>query len=420
MSSPFGEPALEYVSLEVFPEILGKIDIHPYARELFKKKAKVAVFKIRGLKAEHFHYLKEEAIAVGADVAVPYFPEDRAFSNSEYDIFALLVSDLKRLEELSDRLAKQPVSSLRKIGHQIKEFLLKNSLKHGLVHLPHGKEIDLSSTSVMGVLNVTPDSFYDGGRYCELTSALRHAEEMVNSGAKIIDVGGVSTRPGSEPVSEDEELERVIPVVRELSKLLSGTEVVISIDTYRSKVASMAIEEGASIVNDISGGTFDENIRSVVARSGALVVVQHIKGTPADMQKNPEYKDLMFEIKSGLLLRARKFVESDVPPEKIVLDPGIGFGKRWEHNYEILKRIDELRLLGFPLLVGHSRKSFLGALTGEPPQNRLIESLSVAFYLALKDISIIRTHDVLETSRVIKVAQAIKMGSSSYRLFVDS
>lgn len=258
----------------------------------------------------------------------------------------------------------------------------------------------------MGILNVTPDSFSDGGRFFDSKRAVDRALQMEEEGADIIDVGGESTRPGSEPVPLEEELRRVIPVIEALAKRLS---VPISIDTYKAEVAKRALEAGASVVNDISGLRFDPKMAEVVADSDAAVVIMHIKGTPKDMQTNPHYDDLFGEI-IGYLREGIEIARAHgIGEDRIVVDPGIGFGKTAEHNLQIINRLERFSVLGRPLLIGPSRKSFIGmVLGGVPPSERLEGTAAAVAVAVLKGASIVRVHDVKEMVPVVRVAEAIR------------
>ena len=261
---------------------------------------------------------------------------------------------------------------------------------------------------IMGIINVTPDSFYSDSRVGRVEEAIKRARKFVSQGAAVIDVGGQSTRPGSVEIPEEEELERVIPVVEELAKIIPD-RVFISIDTYRATVAEEALKRGAHIVNDISGLTFDERMPRVIRDYGAGVIIMHIRGVPKDMQKNPYYDDPVLEIKKELLDRIEIAHRNKISDEQIVIDPGIGFGKRVYDNLMILNQIDQFLDMGYPVLIGHSRKSFIGKVLGiEKPEDRLAGSLAVAAYCAMKGVHIIRTHDVLETRHVIDMIHAIE------------
>ncbi len=267
--------------------------------------------------------------------------------------------------------------------------------------------LDLSKkTHIMGILNVTPDSFSDGGMYLDKKTAIDHALKMVDDGADIIDIGGESTRPGAEPVPLEEELRRTIPVIEAISKKVN---IPISIDTYKAEVARRAIEAGAAIVNDISGLRFDAEMASVVAESGVAVVVMHIKGTPRDMQKNPEYHDLFGEIIEYLEGSIQIARNAGIQEGRIIIDPGIGFGKRPEHNLQIINQLHRFSVLGRPILIGPSRKSFIGLILDNLSPAERVEGTAAAVAISiLKGASIVRVHDVKAMSRVARVADAIK------------
>jgi dihydropteroate synthase len=258
----------------------------------------------------------------------------------------------------------------------------------------------------MGVLNVTPDSFYDKGKFFDLKSAVKHALDMERQGADIIDVGGESTRPGAMDVSQDEELRRVIPVIRAISKKVKAA---ISIDTRKAGVALAALEAGACIVNDISALRFDPEMPRVAAKHRAFVILMHMKGTPRDMQLNPVYgdvvKDIIKSLKASIAMAKRSGIEED----KIIIDPGIGFGKTVEHNLEILRKLGNFRKLGYPLCIGASRKSFIGKiLDSKDPEDRLAGSLATAAIAALNGADIVRVHDVGLTRQTVRVVDSIK------------
>ncbi len=260
-------------------------------------------------------------------------------------------------------------------------------------------------TRIMGILNVTPDSFSDGGRYLEKSSAVERALRMVAEGADIIDIGGQSTRPGSEPVSTEEELRRTIPVIEALSGKL---DVPVSIDTCNAVVAKAAIGAGASIVNDISGLRFDPSMPAVVAEEGIPVVVMHIRGTPRDMQKDPHYEALIPEIMDYLRQSVRIAEDAGVASDMIVVDPGIGFGKTFSHNLEIINNLRQFTLLEKPLLVGPSRKAFIGGILGGiPPEQRLLGTAAAVAASVLNGANIVRVHDVSEMAMAAAVADAI-------------
>jgi len=267
---------------------------------------------------------------------------------------------------------------------------------------------DLSSrTHIMGILNVTPDSFSDGGRWLDPGRALARGLEMAEEGADGIDVGGESTRPGAAPVDADEEARRVLPVVRALRAQLPQGRVRISIDTRKADVAAAALDAGADIVNDITGLRGDPKMAQLLGRRAPAAVLMHIRGTPATMQQAPFYADLMREIADELRASCRLAREAGLADDRIVLDPGIGFGKTVDHNLAILERLPLLADLGRPLLVGVSRKSFLGAVTGSPVDERLEGSLAAGAVAIVRGASILRVHDVRASVRMARTVDAI-------------
>ncbi|MDP2980592.1 MAG: dihydropteroate synthase [Candidatus Omnitrophota bacterium] len=261
-----------------------------------------------------------------------------------------------------------------------------------------------SRTYIMGILNVTPDSFSGDGIYQDAEKAVETAERLVEDGADIIDIGGESTKPGSEPVTIEEEIKRTIPVIKKLSKRI---DVPISIDTAKSEVARLALENGASIVNDITGLGSDRKMIGVIKEFNAKVVVMHIKGTPQTMQANPEYGNLIQEIKDKLRTIIEKAVIGGIKKENIIIDPGIGFGKTLEHNLEILNRLFEFKELGLPILVGPSRKSFIGKLTGAEPDKRIFGTIASVAIAIKNGADIVRVHDVKEIKQAVAVSDAI-------------
>ncbi|RMA93172.1 dihydropteroate synthase [Hydrogenothermus marinus] len=279
-----------------------------------------------------------------------------------------------------------------------------------------GKFLNLGTkTIIMGILNITPDSFSDGGIYYKnIEKAVERASQMLEEGADIIDIGGESTRPGATPVPVEEELERVLPIIQAIRKEL-GNKFFISIDTYKSKVAEEALKAGADIVNDISAMSFDKNMANVVSKFDCPVILNHIKGTPQNMQKDIYYDDVIDDIVLFLSEHINYGIKKGIKKDRFIIDPGIGFGKKVEHNVEIIKRLEELKILGFPILIGISRKSFIGSilknLLGKseyPPKERLNGTLAATAYAVIKGAHIVRTHDVKETAEFLTILDTIR------------
>jgi len=274
-----------------------------------------------------------------------------------------------------------------------------------LLSTRHG-EIDMrQQTALMGILNVTPDSFSDGGRYLDPQEAIARGLELVLEGADIIDIGGESTRPGARPLTVAEEMERVMPVIRGLRREIS---VPLSIDTCKAEVARRALDEGVDVINDISALRFDTAMVSLVARESVPVVLMHMQGTPQTMQQDPSYQDVVGEVKDFLGRRIGFALEAGVGPEQIVIDPGIGFGKSLEHNLLLLRALPSLASLGRPVLVGASRKTFIGKILNVDPAERLEGSLAAAVAAVLGGANMIRVHDVKESRRAVRVADALR------------
>jgi dihydropteroate synthase len=275
--------------------------------------------------------------------------------------------------------------------------------RHGVIELER-------RTVVMGILNVTPDSFYDGGRRADPRSAAAHGLALAQAGAEIIDIGGESTRPGSQPVSAEEELERVLPVIRALRKAVSA---VISIDTTKAQVARAALEAGADIINDISALRLDGGMAGLIASEKVPVVLMHMQGSPRTMQLEPHYHDVVTEVREFLAAQVRFAIAGGIDPGKIVIDPGIGFGKTLEHNLTLLRHLSSFTALGQPLLVGVSRKAFIGRILNLNADDRLEGSVAAAVATVMAGANIVRVHDVKETVRAIRVADAIRYGAQS-------
>ena len=250
---------------------------------------------------------------------------------------------------------------------------------------------------VMGILNVTPDSFYDGGKHFDLVDTQKRVDSMIKEGAEIIDIGGESTRPGSKPVSVEEELERVIPAIKYISE---NFEIPISIDTQKAEVAKKAIESGACVVNDV-GGLRNEDMISVVAEMNVPVIIMHMQGTPENMQRNPQYGNVVEDIKEWLEERIIAAEKAGIKRSDIIVDPGIGFGKNLKHNLELLGRLNEFKGMAGGVLLGASRKSFIAMMTGNEDGDRLTGSLSAAIMGVTGGVDILRVHDVKETRKTI-------------------
>jgi dihydropteroate synthase len=288
-----------------------------------------------------------------------------------------------------------------------KQIITKPEEIKRVIPLAEGRQIALTRPLVMGILNLTPDSFSDGGRHESPEAGLKHALEMVADGADIIDVGGESSRPGASPVQPEEELRRVIPTIE---KIREKTDVCLSIDTYRAETAAAALDAGADIVNDISALRWDEKMAALVGERKAPVVLMHMKGRPGDMQDSPSYEDCPGEISEFFAERIQYATDAGIDKGKLILDPGIGFGKRLSDNLDILRNLSRFRELGLPLLIGTSRKAFIGMLTpGESAvSERLGGSVAAAVASVMNGADIVRVHDVAPTVEALRVIQGIR------------
>ena len=303
---------------------------------------------------------------------------------------------------------KQPDGSLTAELQQ----LLNNLNKNQWQYRSGNREIPIEAPLWMGVLNVTPDSFSDGGKFLSVDAAVQRAHQLVREGAQWLDIGGESTRPGAERVSAEEEWQRIGPVIDAIVR--EYPDVIISVDTYKSEVARRALEAGAHIINDISALSFDPRMAEVVAHFGVPVVLMHIQGTPRDMQKNPHYTNLMDELIAFLDRQIAFALKYGIT--QIIVDPGIGFGKRWEDNFEILRRLQEFRVWGYPVLLGVSRKSFIGKLVNEPnPEHRLGGTIGANLVGWQHGATIFRVHDVAAHMQAFSVTANTKILKANFR-----
>lgn len=380
---------------------MEKVNAHPASFPIFERKADIILLKVFEVPSPGANVIKQEMLSLGGDAVVHKNAVDCKVEKSDI----ILMGTKKHYEALLNKLEKVNYFGLKELREELDEYFKTKKPDH--IESPWGRRITFESTRLMGIINVTPDSFFAGSRKEGLKEVLEAASDMVKNGADILDIGGLSTRPGSEPVEEEEELKRVVPAIKAVRQ--EFPQIPISVDTYRARVAKEALDAGADIINDISGLQFDENLVKVVAEYKAPLVLMHIKGTPRDMQKNPYYDDVVREIAEYFCERMEFAIASGARPEGIILDPGIGFGKSYEHNLEILSRLKEFKSLKRPLLIGASRKTFIGKALGDlPPEERLEGTLAVTALCALNDVDIVRVHDVRENRRVLDLVEAVK------------
>jgi dihydropteroate synthase len=378
---------------------MARIGVCEGGIDAMRGKARTLVIKIVDAGVPAAHVLKQQMLSIGGDAAVARDVITHRVDSTD----VLIMGTVNQIRELAQKLAWQPFG-LPELGERIVGLL--DTLDAGTGSVLKAREHELPvgrRTHVMGILNITPDSFSDGGNYLRPTAALDRALVMVEEGADIIDVGGQSSRPGAAPVSEQEELDRAIPVIERVHEEWPGP---ISIDTYRDAVAQAAIAAGASIVNDITALTADPLLAQTVAETGAACVLMHMRGTPADMQRNPVYGDLIGEITYFLSAAIDRAKAAGVGTDHIVVDPGIGFGKTTEHNLAILRRLPELAVLGRPILVGPSRKSFIGNVLDVPVEDRVEGTVATAAYAVAQGASLVRVHDVRPVARAVRMIDA--------------
>lgn len=382
---------------------MKKVGVDPTGVKLMEGKTLHLNLKVEGIEPRTANLLKQELLSLGGDVAV----DGRGLDCSAKQTDALLMGTQKHFEKLILKLESYP--DLQPIGQSIKETLKNISRTHYSIHCRKGTLNLGKRTLLMGVLNVTPDSFSDGGLFFDKEKAIANGLRMVEEGADIIDIGGESTRPGSKPLELEEELRRVIPVIESLAEKV---DVPISIDTYKSTVAQKAIEAGAQMINDISGLHFDQSLAKIAVEEDVPIVLMHIRGNPETMQKGVHYNSLFSEILIYLKDSVQRAESAGLDPRQIIIDPGIGFGKTIEDNLLIIKNLYEFRVLGKPILLGTSRKTFIGKILNAEVRDRLEGTLSTIAIGVLNGAHIIRSHDVLQAKKAIAVADAIRLAGS--------
>lgn len=378
---------------------LERIGVDPSGIVRMLPKLELLPILVPHLRPAAANILKQELLSLGGDAAVAR--GSVACSVEKTD--ALLIATRKHLSALCAKLAQQPFG-LADLADQLRELLAHLAAPASSWRLAR-RTLELKKPLIMGILNVTPDSFSDGGRYVAVEAAVNHALQMEDQGADIIDIGAESTRPGAPLISAEEELQRLLPVLEALDGRLSAP---ISIDTWKAPVAEAALHAGAEIINDISGLTFDPSLANVVARHQAGLVLMHTRGKPESMQQDTCYQDLMGEIADFLQRSIQSALAAGLSREQLVVDPGIGFGKDIAGNLEILRRLSELAGLGCPLLVGTSRKRFIGAiLSQERPEDRLFGTAATVALAVSQGARILRVHDVRAMRDVALMAHSI-------------
>ncbi|MGP8072041.1 MAG: dihydropteroate synthase [Thermoplasmata archaeon] len=398
---------LEFESLAEVARELERTESEPEGVALMAPKGRIYAIRLDDVSLKAAPLLKQELLAAGGDSAHARGIADHSAPATS----AVLLATWGQYRRLLPKLGRQPFR-LRAIGEEV-DRALRAYVRHGLreVRTAHGKLLLGDRPRVMGVVNVTPDSFSDGGKYLDAKVAVAHAEWLASEGADVLDIGGESTRPGATPVSPDAEWRRVEPVLR---GLVGQVTVPLSIDTRHAEVAERAVDAGVDLVNDVDGLRDPAMIR-VVARTNAAAVVMHLRGTPATMQDDLQYADLRGEVFRWLAERTDAALAEGIGEDHLLVDPGVGFGKSAEQSLELLTHAGEFRSLGYPVVVGASRKSFLGwALGSKDPEERLEAGLAAAVVAAERGVELIRTHDVGPTVRALAVVTAARRGATTW------
>jgi dihydropteroate synthase len=391
---------LHVTSEEEALDVLKQVEVDPYGVEAMLPKMIHLNILLEGVECKIANIIKDEMLSLGGDAALSRDALGSRIGRTD----VILTGTLKAIRRFTEKIAGGPLGS-DGYAERIRETLSNLASKSAIFRTSR-REITVGErTLIMGIINATPDSFSDGGRFSGPMTAVEEAIHMVEGGADLIDIGGESSRPGSDPVSEEEELRRVIPVIRGLSGKIS---VPLSVDTMKSSVAREALAEGAEIVNDISSMRYDNRMAGVVAEAGAAVILMHMRGVPKTMQTGDlSYRSLLGEVISFLKERIDSAGECGIAPVQIMIDPGLGFGKSALDNMRLIRRLSEFKILGRPIVTGVSRKSFIGHVTGGSPQERVEGTAASVTAAILNGSRVIRVHDVQTMKKVAAMADAL-------------
>jgi len=394
---------IEFADLSESKKELKEINCDPSGINIMASKSIFRAIKLDQVRSVAANIIKQEMLSIGGEAAIAYGSVNLSVKTTDL----IITGTLKQFKLLSAKLLLHQFG-LPEIAKKISKALkcydsAPAPIKVKGRALPFGKR-----TYIMGILNVTPDSFFDGGKFLDVKAAVSQAELMIKAGADIIDIGGESTRPGAAPVPAELEINRIIPVIRELKR----KKVIISVDTRKAKVAEAAVKAGANMINDISGLRHDPKMAKVAAKYKVPIVIMHIKGTPRTMQSRTHYKDVMMEILEHLEKSIAIAENAAILRSQIVIDPGFGFGKTPEQNLKILKNLRELKVLGLPLLIGTSRKSTIGKILDLPAGQRVEGTAATVAVAILNGADIIRIHDVDQMKKVAKMTDAIARGNA--------
>ena len=391
------------INKELLGEAMASIGAHPASLPIFAHKSEIVPYKLLGVRTPAANILKQEMLAAGGDAVVP----TGCIVNADKYVNVVLLGTLKQYKIVLKKLELMQYFGLKQVATELQEAVAAALEPAALrTTLADGRVLTYDKMCVMGILNITPDSFYEGSRVSALADVVARAGQMLEQGAQVLDIGGESTRPGSDSVDGDEERRRVLPVIEALRR--EYPEAVLSVDTYRADTAEAALSVGADIINDISAMEADARMADVVVRTKAPIILMHMRGTPKNMQQNCQYQDVVQEVAVYLAQRAQLLREQGVGADKIILDPGIGFAKDVEQNLRLMRDLHVLTSFGYPVLLAASRKSTIGAvLGGIPAAERLEGTIATSLQAVYAGAQMVRVHDVLPNVRAIRMLEAI-------------
>ena len=387
------------INKEMLPEALAGIGAHKDSLPIFAHKSEIIPLKLLEVRTPAANIIKQELLAIGGDAVTPA----GAVTCATKYVDVLLLGTLKAYKVLLKKLDQMPYFAIPKVAADIRAALEPAVLQ---TTLADGRVLTYEKMCIMGILNITPDSFYAGSRVPQMDTVVERAGQMLEHGAGILDIGGESTRPGSDSVDGEEERRRVLPVISALRR--AYPEAVLSVDTYRADTAEAALNAGADIINDISAMEADPRMAEVVVKSKAPIILMHMRGTPKNMQQNCEYKNVVEEVAVYLAQRAQLLREQGVGADKIILDPGIGFAKNVQQNLLLMRDLHTLTSFGYPVLLAASRKSTIGTvLGGVPAEERLEGTLATSLQAVYAGAQMVRVHDVQANTRAVRMLEAM-------------
>ena len=378
---------------------ISALGVHPASVGIFTAKSSIVPLKLTAVRTPAANILKQEMLAAGGDCAVPA----NCILNNTERMDVILLGTVKHYRILARKLAQMNFFGLAALQKELQTFLAG---QQPVTVLADGRKLTYEKLCIMGILNVTPDSFYSGSRLNGEAAVLQRAEQMLDDGAEILDIGGESTRPGSDAVTEEEEVRRVVPAITAIKKHFPDS--IVSVDTYHALTAQEAVNAGADIINDVTALTGDGRMAEVAAAAKVPVILMHMRGTPKTMQQQCEYSNVVTGVAAYLKQRAEDISELGIDAGKIILDPGIGFAKNTEQNLALLQGLDALVSLGYPVLLAASRKTVIGeTLGGLPPQERLEGTIALSCQAVYAGAQMVRVHDVKENVRAVRMLEAV-------------